>query len=791
MIKKRRWKKAMAFLLSLILVLGVSFPGTAKAVSSSDLTLYKGGDIITVNSQQPTAEAVLCQGDKIIAVGELADLEAQAGSQAQVIDLKGKTLIPGFYDAHSHFYKTGAERHTQVGLNAPPVGNINNMDKLISALKNKAEASEPDEWIIGSRYDDGEMVEKRHPTADELDKASTNNPIYITHFSGHNAVVNHKALEMAGITKDTPDPEGGQIGRDKDGNPNGQLWESAMNLVFKLIPAPTYQDQLEALAVASDIYAKAGITTVNEGNGTKWYDLYLDAVKKGYVKQHINYWFNFNEADDLSSLMKKTKNGNEMTKYSGQNNMIAIGGLKAFDDGSPQLRTAYLTDPYYTLGEYDEGWKAYPRMPREKLIDFVVDAHQKGINRIYIHANGDAAIDDLLDAYERVDQGVKDGILRKPLAPMRHVVIHSQFSREEQYERMARIGAIPSFLIMHPYFLGDRHWDIYFGPDRSARMSPTRDAANQNLRFSLHCDAPVFPVDPLLMLQTAVMRQSYSGRDIFTTTYDKDKKYRSVDQRITATEALKALTLDAAYANGEEDVAGSIEVGKRADLTILGANPLKIDPSKIKDIPVKATIVNGSPIYDSDKLFINSEKPEASFKDIKGHWAVKDINRASQEKRVSGISSDCFAPDETMTRAMAVSILYRMANQPEVSQGKSFKDVVPGDWYAVPVAWAKVTGVANGTGQDCFSPQINLTREEAAALLKNYHQAQKANFAVVGIQVPTFVDTPSPWAKDSVEWALEAELLRGMDTSHLDPQGPVTRAQWVVMTNRYLDRLEK
>lgn len=789
--KKQIWKKVTAVLVSLILLLSVSFPGPVGAVLNESLTLYKGGDIITVNDEQSTAEAVLCQGDKIIAVGNLVDLEAKAGSRARVIDLRGKTMIPGFYDAHSHFYKTGVEKHTQVGLNAPPIGTINDIDKLVSALKVKADASGPDEWIIGSRYDDGEMIEKRHPTADELDKASMTNPIYITHFSGHNAVVNHKALEMAGITKNTPDPEGGQIGRDKDGNPNGQLWESAMNLVFKLVPSPTYQDQLDALAVASDIYAKAGITTVNEGNGIKWYDIYLDAVKNGYVKQHVNYWFNFNEVDDLSTLMKSTSDGDETTKYTGENNMIAIGGLKAFDDGSPQLRTAYLTDPYHTLGEYEEGWKAYPRMSKEKLIDLVVNAHQKGINRIYIHANGDAAIDDLLDAYEAVDQGIKDGTLRRPTSPMRHVVIHSQFSREEQYGRMARIGAEPSFLIMHPYFLGNRHSDIYFGPERSVRMSPTRDAVNQQLRFSLHSDAPVFPVDPLLMLQTAVMRQSYTGRDIFTTTYDKGSKYRSVDQRLTPAEALKALTLDAAYSNGEEKIAGSIEAGKRADLTILDANPLKVEPSKIKDISVKATIVNGDPIYDPDKLFTSAGVLEIGFNDVKNHWAAKDINRASKEKRIAGLTANCFAPDEAMTRAMAVSILYRMAGQPEVEQKESFNDVMPEDWYAEAVSWAKMAGIANGADQNSFSPQSTLTREEAAAFLEKYHQAQQNAFITDGINAPSFSDMASSWAKASVQWALEYELLRGIDSKHLAPQEAVTRAQWVVMTNRYLDQLTK
>lgn len=790
MMKKQRWKKLAAFLLSLALVLSVSLPGTAAAAPSSNLTLYKGGDIITVNNQQPTAEAVLCQGDKIIAVGNLADLEAKAGSQARIIDLKGNTLIPGFYDAHSHFLATGIAYSTKALLYSPPMGTVKDMQGIIKTLQDWHTAHPDVAWITGTGYDDGEIIEKAHPTADDLDKVSMDKPVFITHFSGHNIVANHKALEMAGITKDTPDPEGGQIGRNKDGTPNGQLWETAMQPVTRLMPPLTETQQIEALRTASDIYARAGMTTVNEGAGANpQFDYYLKALEQEEIKQHVNFWFM--DWKYAAQMYQKYPKGNESVHYTGKDDLLQLTGVKMFCDGSPQLRTAYMTDPYYTSGEYPKDWVAYPRVSKNQLIKNVIEAHQLGINQIYIHGNGDAAIDQVLDAYEAVYQGVKDGTLRKPSAPMRHVVIHSQFSREEQYERMARIGAIPSFLIMHPYFLGDRHWDIYFGPERAARMSPTRDAVNQNLRFSLHSDAPVFPVDPLLMLQTAVTRQSYTGRDIFTTTYDKGSKYRSVDQRLTPAEALKALTLDAAYDNGEDKVAGSIEVGKRADLTILGANPLKIDPSKIKDIPVKATIVNGNPIYDPDNLFTSTKSPETNFKDVKGHWAAKDIYRASQEKRISGLTSDRFAPDETMTRAMAVSILYRMANQPDVSQDNSFKDVKPGDWYAAPVSWAKATGVANGTGQNYFSPQATLTREEAAALLANYYQAQKANFSIAAIKAPTFVDTPSPWAKASVEWALQSELLKGRDTKYLAPQGPVTRAQWVVMTNRYLDRLEK
>lgn len=573
MTKTKSFRKATAFFLAFVFVFSVALPAEiAKAESKA--TIYTGGDIVTVSDKNQTAEAIVVKDGKIVQVGSLAEAKKTAGENADTVDLKGHTLIPGFYDSHSHFLATGNASLTSANLSSPPMGNVSSFQDLTASLTAWEKKTPADQWILGKGYDDGQLKENRHPTADDLDKVSTDRPVVITHFSGHNIVVNHKALELAGITKDSKDPEGGEIGRDSKGEPNGQLWEKAVYLVYQKQPPFTKDQQLASLKMASEIYAKAGMTSVNEGAGSnEAFDLYMTAIEKDLIKQHVNYWFtDWNKA---SELYKKYLKGNESVHYAGKDDLMQLTGIKMFQDGSPQLRTAYMTDPYYTLGEYPEGWKAYPRVSREKLIENVVRAHQAGINNIYIHGNGDAAIDDVLAAYEAVWKGVKDGSLRQPenIDLMRHVVIHTQFSREDQFQKMKDIHALPSFLIMHPYFLGDRHWDIYFGPERSARMSATRDAANYGLRFALHCDAPVFPVDNMLMLQTAVERKSFTGRDIFTTEYKKDDKYRSVDQRITPYEALKALTLDAAYHNGEENIAGSIDVGKRANLVILDKIP--------------------------------------------------------------------------------------------------------------------------------------------------------------------------------------------------------------------------
>lgn len=563
-------------------------------------TIYFNGTVLTVDASNSVARAVAVQGDKILAVGSVGECMRFSRGNTKLVNLHGKTLMPGFYDAHSHFQASGEAYLTKVQLQSPPIGTIKNMAELLAALSERAAVTAPGGWVQGMGYDDIELAEKRHPIVTDLDTVSTTLPIVITHFSGHNVVVNSVALALANITIDTPDPTGGQIGRFTDGTPNGQLWENAMSLVSPLVPGITNQQRLEALALASDIYAARGVTTANNGGGSSnnTFNLFNAAADGGYLKIRAALWFTLAGGKAVHDALGTDRS---IPKYSGKGNLVVSGGIKYLQDGSPQLRTAFLTDPYYTVGDYPAGWVGYPWQGGSVLKQMVIDAHNAGFDNIFIHGNGDAAIDDILDGYEEVrNPGYRQS------NKLRHIVIHSQFTREDQLDRMEELGVIPSFLIMHPYYLGDRHWTIFLGPERSARMSATQDAVDRNLPFTLHADTYVFPMNPLLGMYSAVNRLSYTGREIFTTNYVTDPanayayKYRSVDQRITPLEALRASTINGAYENGEEDLTGSLEAGKRADMVILAENPLVVDPMNIKDIKVLETIVGGKTVYKAE-----------------------------------------------------------------------------------------------------------------------------------------------------------------------------------------------
>lgn len=784
-----RVKKHIALFTILTLLLALVVPFGPPALAAETQTqIYYNGDIQTVDANMTEVEALAVKDGKILATGDLGDVEAAAGADAAKIDLDGNTLLPGFYDAHSHTLMAGESYLTSVQLNSPPTGNIKNMDELVAALSERAAVTEPGAWVIGKNYDDGELAEKRHPTKEDLDKVSTEFPVVITHFSAHNLVANSKALELAGITADTPDPEGGQIGRNADGTPNGQMWELAMGLITSLQPSITHDQKVEALGLVSDIYTKAGFTTMNEGYGFKTFDLYKEAVDKGAIKNRVVYWFgDISEATGAHDALPKT---DEFVQYYGEGDLLAAAGVKYLQDGSPQLRTAFLTDPYFTTGDYPEDWVAYPWQSGEELTKKVIDAHQAGINQLYIHGNGDAAIDDVLDAYAEIRRGMATGEYRQvDERDLRHIIIHSQFSREDQLDRMASMtNVLPSFLIMHPYYLGDRHWTVFFGPDRSARMSATQDAVDRNMRFSIHADTPVFPMDGMLMMDTAVNRLSYTGREIFTTTYKEGEKYRSVDQRITPAEALRALTIDAAYENDEQDITGSLETGKRADIIIVNQNPLKVaDTTKIKDIKVLQTIVGGKVVYTADGY----EQPtdETGYTDISGHWAEQEIMRATTAGYFGGMGNGLFAPDGKMTRAMVVSALHRLADTPTATTAAPFTDVAEGAWYAAPVAWAAENGIVAGMGDDQFAPDQTITREQFSAIMRNYATFSGKTVPPVNLQVlDAYTDKNmiSDWALESVAYGVQTKLMVGMTEYALGPVEPVSRAQVATMMNRFV-----
>ncbi len=544
-------------------------------------TIYTNGTIITMNGQE-VAEAVAVTGDRIEAVGSNDAIYALADQNTEIINLGGKVMLPGFYDPHSHFLGYGINVVTSVDLNSPPLGTVTNIADLIAALEAKAQTlTSADQWIQGSNYDDTLLAEMRHPTKADLDLVSGNHPIMIKHISGHIAVANSKALQLAGITAATPDPAGGRIVRDPvTGDPTGVLEEpAAFMIVSNVVPPMSNEDYFRGLAVSSSTYLAAGVTTACEGAYGHWFvDMYKAGLQYGILKNRVVALPSNMPAANILAMFTGLKPGDDLTT----NHMITLGPAKNFADGSIQGYTGFLSQPYYVQPAGETNYVAFPTLTQAEVSAWVKTFHDAGW-QCHIHGNGDAAIEYILNAYEAAQAA-------NPRPDARHTIIHSQMARMDQLDRMAVLGVIPSFFVSHTYYWGDRHWNIFMGPERAAKMSPCRSALDRGLIITHHNDTPVTPISPLMSVWSAVNRISSGGRVI------------GADERISVYEALRGVTIDAAYDYFEENLKGSIEGGKLADFVVLGANPLTVDSLDIKDIPVLATIVGNEVVYGADAL---------------------------------------------------------------------------------------------------------------------------------------------------------------------------------------------
>jgi predicted amidohydrolase YtcJ len=530
--------------------------------------VYAGGPILTMDASSRVVEALGIEGDRIAAVGSRAEVDAWAAGRARVVDLDGRTLLPGFIDAHGHFPGAGIFA-IHVDLNSPPIGDVETIDGVVEKLAAKAALREPGEWIVGWGYDDTLLAERRHPTRHDLDRASTRHPIALFHVSGHLVTSNGAALERAGVDAGTPDPEGGRIRRAPGGEPDGVLEESASELLLQALPGPTLRESLAIVREASRRYLAAGVTTAQTGAADETQARGLVRMARlGLLPLRVVIW-------PLGEVAERMEAG-ELELPEGAGLFARRGAVKLVADGSIQGYTGYLSEPYYVPPGDDPGYRGYPRIPRSELIERVTRLHAAGW-QVAVHGNGDASIDDILDAFEAAQRA-------HPRDDPRFVVIHAQMARDDQLDRMKAVGAIPSFFSLHTYYWGDRHRDIFMGPARAARMSPARSALRRGMRFTIHCDTPVVPIEPLRLVWAAVNRRSTSGAPI------------GPEQRIEPLQALRAVTIDAAWQHFEEEDKGSLEPGKLADLAILSANPLE-EPERIDAIRVVETIVGGRSAY--------------------------------------------------------------------------------------------------------------------------------------------------------------------------------------------------
>lgn len=559
----------------LTLLLLLSFKEWKREKAQEADQIFINGHIITVDSANTIAEALAVKEGKILAVGSTANIQQLKGQHTVVVDLKGKTLLPGFIDGHSHFMSLG--RSKTADISPPPVGKVRNIADIIAVLKafQKEKKIKPGEWINARGYDPDQLAENRHPTKEDLDAAFPDNPVLLTHTSGHMSVVNSYALKISGVDSHTKDPAGGQIVREKaTGEPTGLLLERARSVLKNTgeREKPTIDEQLRLLDEQQELYASEGVTTAQDGStGLASIELLQEAAKRKRLYIDIEALAAYATLERLVV--------NPQYVFNKFDNHFKIKGTKIFTDGSPQGKTAFFTQSYQVeVPGCHEHCTGIPTITQEKLDEALLFCFKHKIQP-YTHCNGDAAIDMYIKAIKNANRQYPESSYK-----LRPVVIHSQFVRPDQLNDYKELGLIPSFFTNHAFFWGDVHVRN-LGKERAWFLSPLNSALNKKIVFTNHTDFGVTPINQLFLLWTSVARESRSGQVI------------GPDQRLTVLEGIRAITLNGAYQYGEEKEKGSIEVGKKADLIILSDNPLKVPTAKIKDLVVLTTIKEGKTVY--------------------------------------------------------------------------------------------------------------------------------------------------------------------------------------------------
>lgn len=535
--------------------------------------LYYNGQIITLNEQQPQGEALLVLDGRIGAIGSNEKILPLKDDETIMIDLEGKTVLPGFIDPHGHIASAMA---LFPNFSPPPVGKVDSVEALVNEGKKAILSADlkPGQWFLGMGYDQAEFKDGKTPTKEDLDKISTEYPVVMLHTSGHVAVANSLALSATGINKDTPSPEGGIIQKHpKTLEPTGILEERAMYMAMAKIPPISIEESAKGFAKNQAYYASFGITTAQDGAFSQ------EAMEMVRYCQENEMMLIDVYAYPMLETSRELLQGVESATAT-YDRHFKIAGAKIVADGSPQAKTAWLTKPYFVppAGE-DANYRAYPIYSDDQVVLNLMKDCLKNNWQLLNHCNGDAAGDQYIRLYAQAQ--AETGIT----SPLRPVMIHAQTVREDQLDEMKRLGIMPSFFNDHVFYWGDYHLDSVLGPERGNRISPLRSALDRGMRFTLHQDNPVVPPNMMFTIHNAVNRQTRSGRKL------------GAEFAIDVLDAIKAVTINGAYQCFEEDTKGSLEVGKVADLVILAENPLLVDKAKLKDIKVLETIKEGKCIY--------------------------------------------------------------------------------------------------------------------------------------------------------------------------------------------------
>ena len=532
-------------------------------------TIFFGGDIITVDENNPSAQALAVAGEKILAVGGKEDVFKLQGPETRMVDLKGKTLMPGLIEPHSHPV-ISALLYDWID-----VSGFNNScgEEVMEKLREAAARSKPGEWICAFGYDPILMRDLKSLSADMLDEVSSTNPIFIMIQSMHTVYVNHAAFDFVDITDDTPQPESGTYVKDKHGRLTGMIIEQAAILPIMMALLSGYQERdAELIERQIERYARAGYTTVGAMGVfpvfLNWMNILKDKLESDECPIRMSI---MDKATDLEMDFE--------IDLDPASDRLRAGGAKFWYDGSFGTGNVFLDRPYLNSDLMQKGLGVpedtcgYPMMSKEKFHELVKKYHDAG-RQISVHGQGDRAIRDIIDVFEAVLEA-------SPRNDHRHRIEHGGLFPPDETRRAARLGLTPSWHINYIYYYGEAMRDEIVGPERAEILMPMAAAQENGHRNSLHNDSPMYPAEPLKLMRTAVTRKTRRGEVI------------GKDQVITIEEAIKAVTINPAWQLFMDDKVGSLEAGKLADLVVLSENPLKTDPDRLDEIEVVETYRGG------------------------------------------------------------------------------------------------------------------------------------------------------------------------------------------------------
>jgi predicted amidohydrolase YtcJ len=531
----------------------------------TDAVMLSGGTILTMDRGNPETDAVGIVGDRIVAVGSTDDVSARLPAGFRRYDLAGRTLLPGFNEAHNHMIGFG-ETLEYIDCSFPAAKSIAD---IVAAVRLRAASQPAGTWIIGRGYDDNKLDERRHPNRHDLDAATTEHPVIIVNGSGHLSAANSFALHRGGVTRERDDPEGGHFVRDEHGEPTGVLHETAQQPVRNAIPKATVDDFTRALKLCNDAYVRAGITSSQDAGSDSADRIraYQIASGRGDLKLRTSMMIRENLLDHVEAFGVMQGFGSDR---------LRVGPIKMFIDGSLIGRTAAVTVPF--LEDPSDDNLGLTMMAQERLDEYVMQAHRLGY-QIAIHAIGDRGIDMVLDAYEKALRAM-------PRSDHRHRIEHCGICRPDIIDRIARLGVVP---VSQPVFIieyGDgfiRH----LGLDRIQLTYPFRSFLERGIRLVFSSDCPVSDFYPLKSVQAAVTERTGSGQSY------------ALEEAVTVEEALEMFTLAGAFTTFEEDTKGAIRTGMLADFAILEKDPRQVEPERLAEIAVGATIIGGEFVFEA------------------------------------------------------------------------------------------------------------------------------------------------------------------------------------------------